>query len=225
MLRTLAGIVLTFLAISPALPAESQTLVVEDWSRQTNGKQGIPQGWEARSNWGSPKYDFSVVVDGGSKVLRLRSEKDNSTIGKKIKVDLKEFPVLTWRWKAVTLPAGGDSRQSDRDDQAAQIYVVFPRFPEELRSRVIGYVWDTTAPAGAVVPSTKTGIVTYVIVRSGDVELGRWITETRNVYEDYKRIYGVAPGEDVGAVSVAIDSNDTRSRAESFIGEIFFRKP
>jgi len=35
---------------------------------------------------------------------------------------------------------------------------------------------------------------------------------------------GAAPGEDVGAVSVAIDSNDTRSRAESFMGEIFFRR-
>jgi hypothetical protein len=67
--------------------------------------------------------------------------------------------------------------------------------------------------------------VTYVVVRSGAAELGRWLTETRNVYDDFKRIYGEAPTEPVGAVSVAIDSNDTRSSAESYIGTILFRKP
>ena len=61
--------------------------------------------------------------------------------------------------------------------------------------------------------------------RSGADELGRWMTETRNVYDDFKRIYGEAPTGPVGAVSVAIDSNDTRSSAESYIGTILFRKP
>jgi len=221
MRRALAGVILTFLAIAPALPAEP-TLLIEDWSRQAAGTRGVPEGWTARS-WGTANYDFTLVVEGSGKVLHLRSDNDNSTIGKEVKVDLKQFPILVWRWKGVTLPRGGDSRRSETDDQAAQVYVVFPRFPD-WRSRIIGYVWDTTAPAGAIVPSKKTSTVTYVIVRSGEAELGRWITETRNVYEDYKRIYGAAPGEDVGAVSVAIDSNDTRSRAESFMGEIFFRR-
>jgi hypothetical protein len=94
-----------------------------------------------------------------------------------------------------------------------------------VRSRIIGYVWDTTAPAGTIVKSESSGLVTYVVVRSGAAELGRWLTETRNVYDDFKRIYGEAPTEPVGAVSVAIDSNDTRSSAESYIGTILFRKP
>jgi hypothetical protein len=29
----------------------------------------------------------------------------------------------------------------------------------------------------------------------------------------------------VGAISISIDSNDTRSTAEAFFGEIMFRKP
>jgi hypothetical protein len=33
------------------------------------------------------------------------------------------------------------------------------------------------------------------------------------------------PGEEVGAVSISIDSNDTRSSAESYFGELLFRKP
>jgi hypothetical protein len=86
-------------------------------------------------------------------------------------------------------------------------------------------VWDTTAPAGTIVKSESSRLVTYVVVRSGTAELGRWLSETRNVYDDFTRIYGEAPTELVGAVSVAIDSNDTRSSAESYIGAILFRKP
>jgi hypothetical protein len=43
------------------------------------------------------------------------------------------------------------------------------------------------------------------------------------VYDDYKQIYGEEPPEEIRLISLAIDSNDTRSTAESYAGEIFFR--
>jgi Protein of unknown function (DUF3047) len=218
------GLVLTICVAAVAIAAEPLTLVAEDWSRQPLGRTGIPEGWSGQS-WGNPQYDLTVVTDGSDRVLHLRSRGDNSTISKEIKVDVKELPLLVWRWRAVALPVGGDCRRMATDDQAAQIYVAFPRFPTAVRSRIIGYVWDTTAPAGTIVKSESSALVTYVVVRSGAAELGRWLTETRNVYDDFKRIYGEAPTEPVGAVSVAIDSNDTRSSAESYIGTILFRKP
>jgi hypothetical protein len=217
------------LAVAAPLPAAGgagaetpPSVLVEDWSTQPLGRRGIPEGWQGQ-RWGSPRYDLTVVADGNGRALHLRSDNEGSTISKEVKVDVKRFPILQWRWKAVVLPAGGDSRRKEADDQAAQIYVAFPRFPQAVRSRVIGYVWDTTAPVGLVAGSQKTGTVTYVIVRSGPAELGKWITETRNVLEDYRRIFGEEPTEEVGAISVAVDSNDTRSRAESFMGEILFR--
>ena len=57
--------------------------------------------------------------------------------------------------------------------------------------------------------------VTYVVVRSGQADAGRWLTETRNVYDDYKQIYGEEPPEEIRLLSLAVDSNDTRSTAES----------
>ena len=224
MRRLLLGLALAILASATAVPAELRAIVVEDWSLQPEGRTGIPEGWTGHS-WGGPKYDFAVVPDGADRVLRLRSRGDNSTISKEIKVDVKRRPVLTWRWKIVTLPAGGDCRRTAADDEAGQVYVAFSRFPAAVRSRIIGYVWDTTAPVGTIVKSESSSLVTYVVVRSGTAERGRWLTETRNVYDDYKQIYGEAPGEEVGAVSLAIDSNDTRSSAESYIGAILFRSP
>lgn len=224
MRRLLTGVVLVLLVTAVTVSAEPPAIVVEDWSRQPLGRTGIPDGWSGQ-NWGNPRYDFTVVVEASDRVLRLRSPGDNSTISKEIKVDVKEYPLLVWRWKVMVLPAGGDCRRKATDDEAAQIYVSFPRFPTTMRARIIGYVWDTSAPAGTIAKSESSALVTYVVVRSGAAELGRWLTETRNVYDDFKQIYGEAPTEPVGAVSVAIDSNDTRSSAESYVGTILFRKP
>lgn len=98
------------------------------------------------------------------------------------------------------------------------------RPPALLRSRIIGYVWDAAAPVGSVFKSTKTSTVTYVVVRSGAADLGRWLSEHRNVADDFRRIYGEEP-DNPGALSLSIDSNDTRSTAESFFGLLAFRGP
>jgi hypothetical protein len=214
--------VLVLVSVVSAAWAADQ-VVVEDWSQA--GAKGIAPGWKGQ-NWGSPKYDFTIVQDDGRKALHMKSANDGSTISKEVKgkVDLKATPVLEWSWKAVVLPKGGDSRKKATDDQAAQIFVVWPRFPEAVRSRIIGYVWDTTAPVGTIVRSEKTGTVTYVVLRSGTAELGKWVKESRNVAEDFRKIYGEEP-EAPSAVSVSIDSNDTSSVAESFMGPILFKKP
>ena len=215
-----AGIALTAV---PLLWAQGNAVVVENWSKQPVGKTGIPEGWQGQT-WGSPKYDFRIVTESSHRVIHLKSQDDGSTISKEIKVDVKQYPFLQWQWKAVALPKGGDSRHKDTDDQACQVYVTFPRFPKLVRSRIISYVWDSTAPAGTIVQSEKTSLVTYVVLRSGVGEVGKWITETRNVAEDFKRIYGQEPGELAEAISISIDSNDTHDRAECFVGEISFRK-
>jgi hypothetical protein len=223
-LPTTAALLAVSLIAGPLRAADPPTVPVEDWAKQTDGKTGIPDGWKGQ-NWGSPKYDFRIATQGGRKAINLKSANDSSTISKEVKVDVKTWPVLQWSWQVVTLPKGADARKSATDDEAAQIYVTFPRFPAAVRSRIISYIWDTAAPVGSVFKSEKTGLVTYVVVRSGPADLGKWLTESRNVLEDYKKIYGEAPGEDVGAISIAIDSNDTNSTAESYFGEIFFRKP
>src|SRR5213593_880028 len=201
-------------------------VVVEDWTKLKLGANGIPDGWTSGQMWGLPKHDFTVEENDGHRVLHLRSEGDSSMITKELDgtVNLKSTPVLEWNWKAVTLPTGADARNRQTDDQAAQLYVVWPRFPQEFRSRIIGYIWDTQAPEGLVVKSQKALTVTYIVVRSGPAELGKWLTERRNVVEDYKKLYGEPPDKP-GALSIAIDSDDTNSSAESFFGPIVFTKP
>lgn len=211
------------LAAAAAL-AQGARVVVENWDKIAVGTRGIPPGWQGHK-WGSPKYDFQVVQDDGVKAIRLKSDKDSSSISKEIKVDAKQYPILEWKWKVVTLPPKGSARRAETDDEAAQIYVTFPRFPTAVRSRVIGYIWDSNEPVGATFPSAKVSTVNFIVVRSGSADLGRWLTESRNVVEDFKKIYGEEPGENVGAITLSINSQNTGASAESFFGEIFFRQP
>jgi len=222
MLVRSVAVLLLVLATTASAAAQ---VVVEDWSAQAVGTKGIPAGWKGQ-NWGSPKYDFTIVTTDGQKALQMRSANEGSTISKEIKgkVNLKETPILEWSWKVTELPKDGNSCRKATDDQAGQVFVVWPRFPEAVRSQIIGYVWDTTQPIGTVCKSEKTGTVTYIVVRSGPAELGKWLTERRNVADDYKRIYGAEP-DAPSAVSIAIDSNDTNSTAESFMGALLFRRP
>jgi len=218
---TILAVVL--LAAASAVWGQGAQLVVEDWSKTPVGQKGVPGGWKAQ-NWGSPSYDFEIVSEDSRRVLHMKSNGDSSTINKEVKVDCKDYPILQWKWKVVELPKGADARKKATDDEAAQIYVTFPRFPSAVRSRIIGYIWDSTAPAGSIFKSQKTALVTYVVVRSGEADLNKWLTESRNVCQDYKKIYGEDPDEKMEAVSIGIDSDDTRSRAEAYVGEILFRK-
>src|SRR2546429_3000805 len=221
-LRFLLCAVLVFTALGAAGAAD--LFLVEDWSKIPVGTTGSPPGWKGQ-DWGSPSYDLALVEDEGQHVLRLRSKDDSSTIAKDIKgkINLKETPMLEWAWKSTVLPTGGNSCRKATDDQAGQLFVVWPRFPEAVRSRIIGYVWDTTQPVGTICKSEKTGTVTYVVVHSGPADLSKWVTQKRNVVEDFREIYGEAP-DDPSVLSLSIDSNDTNTSSEAMYGPIVFKK-
>jgi hypothetical protein len=218
-----------FLALAALVTAvvawAADTVVVADWSQYPVGTKGIPAGWKG-GDWGSPKYLFQIVEQEGQRVLQLKSDGDSSTISRDIKgqVDLAQTPILEWRWKVTKLPNGGDARRSATDDEAGQIYVTWPRFPETVRSRIVGYIWDTTAPVGATFKSEKTSTVRYVVLQSGPAKLGQWITERRNVAEDFRKLWGAEP-DSPGALAISIDSDDTRSSAEAFVTNVVFRAP
>ncbi|MBI5345085.1 MAG: DUF3047 domain-containing protein [Deltaproteobacteria bacterium] len=180
------------------------------------GSDGI-DGWKVK--WWKGKADFEVVDTGIGKTIHLKSSSASTALYREFKFDIKLYPVLRWKWKAVKLPKNGDVRRKATDDQAIQIYVMFPRWPTAVRSRLVGYIWDSNAPAGGRFISAKTSNTRYIVLRSGENGLGEWFSEERNVYEDYKELFKEEPPQ-AGGVSVMIDSDDTKGAAESYIGDI-----
>ena len=180
----------------------------------------IPYGWKLQM-WHGNHPAIRVEPEGGKGTLHLISNDNSFALYHEAEVDLNKTPLLKWEWKVVRLPPGGDVRNHLSDDQAAQIYVSFPHFPGIFNTDLLGYIWDTLAPKGMEVTSTKSSKTRYVVVEQGTSQLDEWVTETRNVYNDYLSLFGEVPGS-VGGVSVMIDSDDTASSAESYFRNIRF---
>jgi Protein of unknown function (DUF3047) len=184
--------------------------------------EGVPSGWTAKEFVGHASVE--LVRDEARLALRLRSDQSSFALYRDVVVDLAEFPFLSWSWKVVHLPAAGDVRERATDDQAAQVYVIFPRWPAPLRnSDVIGYVWDSRAPVGTQLTSTKASNVKIIVVASGPGQSEAWRVEQRDVARDYAMLFGRQPPR-VGQVAVMIDTNDTRGVAEALIGDLIFAR-
>jgi DUF3047 family protein len=186
------------------------------------GATGAPAGWSIREFTGHA--DVAVVKADGRVALRLRTNRSSFALYHDVLVDLADAPLFTWSWKVLRLPAGGDVRQPGRDDQAAQVYVVFPRWPSPMtRSDVLGYVWDTAAPVGTRVVNPRAPNVRVLVVESGPAQVGTWQRYQRNVAADYAAMFGRQPPR-VGHVAVMSDSDDTRTETEALIASLAFAR-
>ncbi len=178
---------------------------------------GVPAGWELKEKSG--KADFAVVKDGDITAARFRSANSSFSLQKEVKIDLKQFPIFTWKWKVTKLPAHGDLRNSETDDQAAQLFLSFSK------NKAIVYIWDTTAPQGLIENTSPVPLMTVkvVVLRSGPADERKWITESRNVYEDYKKLYGSEPPT-VSGIRLQINSQHTKTSAESYFADVVFKR-
>jgi hypothetical protein len=182
--------------------------------------EGLPAGWRLEK---TPGANSKIVIEKEKedRFVRMLSMNDGFGLRKENSFEIRKYPYLSWWWKAVRLPKGGDIRKREADDQAGQIYVIFPRFPSLINSRTMGYVWDTQAPIGLAGASTAYNKMKYVVLQSGEGKLNQWIFETRNVFEDYKKYFQEDPPP-VGAVLLYINSQHTQTSAEICFTEVFF---
>lgn len=215
--RSLGLVILTLcLTLGGAFAAQYEVVVV-DFSQET---APVPPGWELKKRTGT--VDYALIEDGEGRALRLRSRSSSFALQTEVDIDLTQTPILEWRWKVAELPQGADFRDSARDDQAAQLFVMFS--PDVLRTEVIAYIWDSTAPKGTIAEPTFPPIypvlrMRAVVVESGEANKGKWMTVTRNVAEDYKKLFG-GDADHISGIRIQINSQHTKSRAESYWGYV-----
>jgi hypothetical protein len=201
---------------------------------ETMPSQAVPQGaLVVASKWAldgdTPKGFTKEIKEGQPQValengfLRLSSNKTSFGFKREVKASIKKYPYLNWSWQARRLPRGGDFRKRETDDQAGQLYVLFPRFPAKVNTLMVGYLWESEVPKGTSGTSTAWSKLKYIVLRDKTDPLGTWYRESRNVYEDFKRLFGEEP-PDLGAVALYINSQHTGSEAEILYGPIYFTR-
>jgi len=193
---------------SPAFAQE--TILIDDFEK------GLRPGWQEKTFKGHTIY--TVVEEGEGHVLKAESRGAASGLVFPVEVDLKEYPVLSWRWRIDAPVEGGDARFKTRDDYAARVYVIFPHwfFP---MTRTLNYIWANRLPKGSIVPNPYTSNAMMIAVESGSEEAGRWIEERRNVIDDFRRAFGEDPPS-VGAVAVMTDTDNTQKKAVGWYDDI-----
>lgn len=183
---------------------------------------------------------YSLVPDAGTVVLNAQADSSMSGLIHPVRIDIRRYPLLRWRWKVSAPLNGADMTQKSGDDYAARIYVMFDYPAEKLSfgtrtklrlaealygqripTAALNYVWDNRQPVGTIQPNTYTDRARMIVVRSGAARAGKWITETRDLAADFRAAFGEhAP--DIVAVALASDTDNTGESVTAWYGDIEF---
>jgi len=201
-------------AVAPAFAAPAgsgvETRIIVDF------EDGLPPETEERRFAGQTLYRV-VELDNG-RVLSATAEGSASGLVFPTRFDPAEWPWLEWRWKVDGIVQSGDARFKHGDDYAARVYVIFPHWLP-LRTRSINYIWANRLPREAAQANTYTANAMMVALQSGDGNSGEWVTERRNLVDDYRRLFGEEP-PDKALVAVMTDSDQTQEAVQAWYDEI-----
>ena len=201
----------------------------------------LPRGWETLK-FGSLKnmteYDF--VDDGGTIVLHAKADNAASGLFFPVKFDIKAAPRIQFRWKVSKLIEGADNSVASKEDSPARVSLSFDGDKSKLTLKEksssflaksatgrdlpyaqLVYVWANTAPVGTVIANPHTKRVEMVVAVSGGAEVGKWVTITRNVVEDFRKAFGEDPGPLID-VGILTDTDNTGGSVEAWYGDIRF---
>jgi hypothetical protein len=203
----------------------------------------LPGGWKGyRLARFKKPTDYRLVPSEGTVVLQATADSSASGIHHDVRVDLREYPWLTWRWKVLALNEKADNTLAHVEDSPARVIVVFEggrdTLPDaeqvnydlvkamtgnELPYATLMYIWENRLPEGALIPHGFTTRIKMIVAGSGQENLGVWHEERVNVLEDYRRAFGEEPPA-VRAVAIMSDSDNTGERTVAWYGDIHFRR-
>jgi hypothetical protein len=178
---------------------------VADFAQNPVGE--FPDNWKPKEERAREVY--RIMQEGGLQFLRATAEGIGLQIGLEFDWSLTSHPVLAWKWRPRFFPAGADERQPGRNDSVLGVYAVFPHSPVTVKT--VKYVWSATAPVGTTATASR-GLTRMLVLRSGAPPGPGWVEEAVNVAEDYRRLFGEAPGRPRG-IALLTDADDTKSRA------------
>jgi hypothetical protein len=201
----------------------------------------LPAGWEPLLFRKIPRPTrYRVVRDEEAWVLEAESEAAASALYRPLDLDPRAHPRLTWRWKVGNILVKADARRKEGDDYPARVYVAFRYDPDQATPwekvtfgtyrflygkypprAVLNYIWDNRLPPGTTLDNAYTDRAKMIVVRSGGADVGRWLTETRNVVADYRRLFGADPPR-IAGVAVMTDTDDTGERAVAWYSDLAF---
>lgn len=195
--------------------ADGQIITIDDF------ENGLKPQWECEKFKGETQY--SIVKTDNGHVLKAESNASASALIFKYEYDPQNYPILSWRWKVENIINEGDEMKKDADDYTARVCVILPHWFPSLTKKIT-YLWGNKLPKGKHTPSPYYSRSIMVAVESGNENIGKWVTERRNVYEDFKMYFGEEPPQ-VGGIAIMTDTDNTGESAIAYYDDIKIEKP
>jgi hypothetical protein len=231
--------------LAPIAPSSAQTSIesaplVMPFSAGPAGAPH-PAGWEiVRLTDNKRLTAYDLVDDHGVIVLHARADAAASALGHHTAFDIRAAPIVQWRWRVGTAIEAADNAVAAREDSPVRLIFEFDgnksalslaeravflvsraASGRELPYATLMYVWSGVHPVGMVIPNPRTRRIEMIVASSGTGEIGKWQTLKRNLNDDFQRAFGERPGR-LTAVGVLTDTDNTKSSAEAWYGDIRF---
>ena len=237
------GMGLGLVLLAGSLQAESPSTVhVGAFSRAQAGGP-FPDSWKPLTFHKIDEHtEYSLVEDDGTVVVKAVSRGSSSGLTREVTIDPEQYPIVEWRWKIENVLQKGDVTTKAGDDYPARLYITFAYdeskigFLEQAQYELakllhgkypptgaINYIWESRSPVGTIVPNPYTDRVMMIVLESGEAKVGQWVTESRNLYEDYRKAFGDDPPP-ISGVAVMTDTDNTQESAVAYYGDIVFKK-
>jgi hypothetical protein len=187
---------------------------------------------------GKRPTEYRLVDSPHGTVLEAYADSAATGLYRKIRVSPYRQPYLEWEWRVDRLIPGADKRNPRREDAPARLVVSFHGDPQKLdfeqRAKLrlakavageplpyamLVYVWANETAAETVVPNPHIDRIRMIVVERGAEKLGRWVRYRRDVLKDYRRAFDEEP-DDIVAVGVLTDADNTRQTARALYGDI-----
>ncbi len=173
-------------------------------------------------------------MEAGIPAVRLHSKAALTFLEKTVNIDIREYPIVTWKWKVENILKGIDERTKEGDDHPVRIFFVFEPdisrqsfwfrlrnviYLDRIHGHPIGgrfteYLWSSHLRPDDTINDPGKPWQKLMVMQGGSSNLGKWLSYKRNLYEDYKRLYGEEPRRLI-FIGILNDTDQTRQEALS----------
>jgi len=201
----------------------------------------LPIGWQTiQLEKHVPPTQYRSLHWDGVHAIESQASRSMALLGRRVDLDLATNPVLCWRWRVEDVLKKADMKRRQGDDYAARVYIAFALpsealsftdkaalsvaralFGDRVPDAAINYVWDNRHPVDTRMPNAYTDRAQMIVRRTGNADVGRWVTERVDVREDVIRAFGSDKARPI-LVAIASDTDNTGERVRAGFADLHF---
>ena len=207
---------LTFLFIILSFPTLAEEIKVFEFSQEELDSLEI-----RKVRGADAKTEYSIGKNDNGNFLKAVANNAASGLGKEVKIDLNNTPILNITWKVEKDISGINEKTKKGHDYAARVFVVKKTGKTALSNRAVNYVFSSNNSINESwrSPYTKKSI-DYVLSTTKD-NLNKWVTVKANVKDHFKKLHNLEVNE-LNGVAIMTDTDNSKLKAISYYQNIYF---